>query len=238
MNTPTDYAALLRTGSWFQALAPALQEQLLAQAHVRRLRGGQRLFARGDAPDGLYCMLEGAVRVGGLSEAGREAVLALVEPPHWFGEISLFDGRPRTHDAWAEGDVTVLHVPQAPLLALLDAQPVHWRALALLMTHKLRLTFAVMEETALLPASARLARRLVTMAEGYGDWKDRNRRVLQVPQEQLALMLSLSRQTVNQILKQFEARGAVRLLRGEIDITDIAALRELAQEPAPPAGKR
>ncbi|GAB2860976.1 Crp/Fnr family transcriptional regulator [Pseudoduganella ginsengisoli] len=228
-HTPAGYRALLRTGSWFHALEPALQDQLLALAHVRRLRSGQRLFARGDAPDGMYAIVDGAVRVGGLSETGKEAVLALVEPPHWFGEISLFDGQPRTHDAWAEGDVTLLHVPQQPLLALLDAQPVHWRALALLMTHKLRLTFMVMEETALLPASARLARRLVTMAEGYGDWKDRNRRMLHVPQEQLSLMLSLSRQTVNQILKQFEAQHAIALVRGGIEILDIARLRLLAQ---------
>lgn len=228
MDNVNDYAALLRVGNWFQALDPALQQQLLALAHVRRLHAGQRLFARGDAPDGLYGVVKGAVRIGGLSESGKEAVLALMEPPHWFGEIALFDGQPRTHDAWAEGSVTLVHVPQQALLGLLDTQPVHWRAFALLMTHKLRLTFVMMEETALLPAAARLARRLVTMAEGYGDWKDRNRRMLHVPQEQLALMLSLSRQTVNQILKQFEAQHAIALVRGGIEITDIAKLRSLA----------
>jgi len=229
MNTVTDYAALLRSGAWFQALPAALQASLLGLARLHRLRNGQRLFARGDAPDGVYCVLDGAMRVGGLSETGKEAVLALVEAPHWFGEIALFDGQPRTHDAWAEGNVVLLHVAQQPLLALLAAQPVHWRVFGLLLTHKLRLTFTVMEETALLSASARLARRLVTMAEGYGDWKDRNRRLLHVPQEQLALMLSLSRQTVNQILKQFEARQAIALVRGGIEILDIGKLRQLAQ---------
>ena len=228
MNVPTDYTALLRSGSWFQALAPALQQQLLALAHVRRVQGGQRLFARGDAPDGLYCVLAGAMRIGASSEQGKEAVLTLVEAPHWFGEIAVFDGQPRTHDAWAEGDVTLLHVPQQALLDLLAAQPEYWRALALLMARKLRLMFALMEDTALLPAAARLARRLVTMAEGYGDWKDRNRRMLPVPQEQLAQMLSLSRQTVNQILKQFEAQQAVVLVRGGIEIVDMAKLRQLA----------
>jgi CRP/FNR family transcriptional regulator, cyclic AMP receptor protein len=228
MDNLTDYGPLLRAGSWFRALAPALQQQLQALARLRRLHGGQRLFARGDAPDGLYCVLDGAVRIGASSEQGKEAVLALVEPPHWFGEIALFDGQPRTHDAWAEGDVVLLHVPQDALLALLAAQPGHWRAFGLLLAHKLRLTFVLVEETALLPASARLARRLITMAEGYGDWTDRNRRMLHVPQEQLALMLSLSRQTVNQILKQFEAQQAVRLSRGGVEIVDIARLRSLA----------
>lgn len=229
MDNVTDYLPLLRAGSWFQGLPASLQAPLTALSRLRRLHDGQRLFARGDAPDGLYCVLDGAMRIVSSSQQGREAVLALVEPPHWFGEIALFDGQPRTHDAWADGDVTLLHAPQDALLALLAAEPAHWRAFGLLLTHKLRLTFTVMEETALLPAAARLARRLVTMAEGYGDWKDRNRRMLHVPQEQLALMLSLSRQTVNQILKQFEAQQAVALVRGGIEILDIHKLRSLAQ---------
>jgi CRP-like cAMP-binding protein len=228
MDNRTDYGPLLRAGSWFRALAPALQQQLQALARLRRLHGGQRLFARGDAPDGLYCVLDGAMRIGASSEQGKEAVLALVEPPHWFGEITLFAGLARTHDAWAEGEVTLLHLPQQALLDLLATEPAHWRAFGLLLTHKLRMSCTMMEETALLPASARLARRLDTMAEGYGDWKDRNRRMLHVPQEQLAMMLSLSRQTVNQILKQFEAQQAIALVRGGIEILDIGKLRQLA----------
>jgi CRP/FNR family cyclic AMP-dependent transcriptional regulator len=51
---------------------------------------------------------------------------------------------------------------------------------------------------------------------------------VQLPQEQLALMLSLSRQTVNQVLKQFEAQGAVRLVRGGVEIVGLDKLRALA----------
>lgn len=101
----------------------------------------------------------------------------------------------------------LLHMPQAPLVALLDSAPASLRAFALLLTHKLRLTFTVLEETALLPTAERVARRLLLMADGYGDLRLGTRRVLRVPQEQLALLLALSRQTVNQVLKDFEARG-------------------------------
>lgn len=218
-------AARLRAGSWFQALPAQLQEALLRLGQLRRVGGGQRLFARGDAPDGLYCVLEGAIRISSVSDAGKEALLTLVEAPHWFGEIALFDGRPRTHDAVAEGPTELLHVEQKALLALLDSHPAWWRDLALLLTQKIRIAFLVLEENALLPAAGRLARRLVSMAEGYGEWKDRSRRTIAVPQEQLALMLALSRQTVNQILKQFEAQGVLRLGRGGIQILDIDKLR-------------
>lgn len=221
-------AARLRSGTWFQALPAQLQDELLRLGQLRRVGGGQRLFARGDPPDGLYCVLEGSIRIGSTSDEGKEALLTMIEAPHWFGEIALFDGRPRTHDAVAEGPAELLHIEQQALLDVLDGQPAWWRDLALLLTQKIRIAFLVLEENALLPAAGRLARRLVSMAEGYGEWKDRSRRVIAVPQEQLALMLALSRQTVNQILKQFESQGVLRLGRGGIEILDIDKLRALA----------
>jgi CRP-like cAMP-binding protein len=207
---------LLR-GQWFSHLPVSLQDSLLAVARVRRLSAGQRLFQRGDPPCGLYAVLEGAVRIGAVNEQGKEALLSLVEAPHWFGEICLFDGQARTHDAFGLGPCTLLHIPQIALLALLDEQPVHWRQLALLMSQKLRLTFINLEQLSLMPAPMRLAHRLLMIAEGYGEI-DEPRRVLQLPQEQLASMLSLSRQTTNQILKDLQGQGMLKLGYGEIEI--------------------
>jgi CRP/FNR family transcriptional regulator, cyclic AMP receptor protein len=53
--------------------------------------------------------------------------------------------------------------------------------------------------------------------------------VVSVPQEDLALMLALSRQTVNQILRQFERDGLVVLRYGQIEIADAVRLEEAAQ---------
>ncbi|MDH4565295.1 Crp/Fnr family transcriptional regulator [Pseudomonas sp. BN414] len=219
---------LLLTGQWFSLLPAALQDELLAMAQLRRLEPGQRLFRRGDPPCGLYAVLEGAIRVGSISESGKEALLVLVEPPHWFGEISLFDGQPRTHDAFAESQVTLLNLPQTSLLALLKREPRYWRDIALLMSQKLRLAFIALEEMSLLPAPQRLARRLLMIAEGYGGLSGQ-RRVIQLAQEQLAMMLAISRQTTNQILKELEAQGALRLNYGEIEILDPERLRRAAQ---------
>ena len=221
------WRARLMSGQWFSHLPVLLQDSLLAAARLRRLTAGQLLFKRGDAPCGLYAVLEGAVRIGTVSEQGKEALLSLVEAPHWFGEICLFDGQPRTHDAFGLGQCTLLHIPQTALLALLDEHPVYWRELALLMSHKLRLTFINLEQLSLMPAPIRLAHRLLMIAEGYGEL-DEPRRVLQLPQEQLASMLSLSRQTTNQILKDLQGQGIIGLGYGEIEILDAKRLRALA----------
>lgn len=217
----------LMKGQWFSHLPSLLQDSLLSLARVRRLSPGQRLFKRGDPPCGLYAVLEGAMRVGAVSEQGKEALLSLIEPPHWFGEISLFDGQPRTHDAYGVGHCILLHVPQAALLGMLEEQPHYWRQLALLMSHKLRLTFINLEQLTLLPAPARVAHRLLMIADGYGEIEPA-RRTLQLPQEQLALLLSLSRQTTNQILKDLESQGILNLSYGEIEILDAGRLRAMA----------
>ncbi|AVO56605.1 Crp/Fnr family transcriptional regulator [Pseudomonas chlororaphis] len=217
----------LMSGQWFSRLPAQLQNSLLANARLRSLAPGQRLFQRGDPPCGLYAVLEGTVRIGAVSEEGKEALLSLVEAPHWFGEISLFDGQPRTHDAYAVGQCSLLNVPQAALLELLDEHPQYWRQLALLMSHKLRLTFINLEQLSLMPAPARVANRLLMIARGYGE-TDTPRRVLHLPQEQLALLLSLSRQTTNQILKDLQGQGILKLGYGEIEILDEARLRALA----------
>jgi CRP/FNR family transcriptional regulator, cyclic AMP receptor protein len=217
----------LMSGQWFSHLPVSLQDSLLAAARVRRLSPGQRLFKRGDPPCGLYAVLEGSVRIGAVSEQGKEALLSLVESPHWFGEICLFDGQPRTHDAVGLGHCVLLHIPQTALLTLLDEQPAYWRQLALLMSQKLRLTFINLEQLSLMPTAARLAHRLLMIAEGYGEI-DPPRRVLQLPQEQLASMLSLSRQTTNPILNDLQGQGIVSLKYGEIEILDAERLRALA----------
>lgn len=230
MSCRDDWQRVAATGAWFAGLPVTFADALLALAEPVSLSAGQRLFARGDAPDGLYCVLRGVVRVTATSVSGQEALLAMLEPPQWFGEIAVFDGAPRTHDAWAQEDCELLRVPQAALLTELAERPQHWRELGQLLTQKLRITFASVEELSLLPPTQRVAGRLLLMAGGYGTWTDRSKRVLEVSQEQLGLMLALSRQTVNQSLRELESRGCIKRSRASIEILDEELLRVARDE--------
>jgi len=224
-KSPRDYKEFLRTGRWFSALPEPLVDALLAAAQLQTLQPGERLFSRGDLPSGLYGVLDGAIRVTATSPGGKEALLTLLEAPAWFGEISVFDGQPRTHDAISDGESLVVHVPQGALDRLLAGEPGWWRDLGLLVTSKLRLAFLAMEEAALLPIPVRLAHRLLQMAEGYGERQTHTSRTVEVSQDQLAMMLSTTRQTANHHLKELEARGLIRLSYGSIEILDPDGLR-------------
>lgn len=220
--------AVLRSGHWFGALPGPLQSCLWDMSQGLALPAGQCLFARGDPPDGLYAVLSGGIRITAVSPQGKEAILSIVEAPQWFGEIALFDGQPRTHDAWAETPVQLRHCPQADLLALLDREPSWWPFFGRLLASKVRLLFNVLEDAALLPAHARLARRLLTMLEAQAEMPGGPSMEIRVPQEQLGMMLGLTRQTVNQILRHFEREGAVELQRGVIAVRSPQRLQALS----------
>jgi CRP/FNR family cyclic AMP-dependent transcriptional regulator len=223
-----DVLALLRADPWFGSVSKAFEEDLLSLATPKRLQNGEHLFFRGDAPDGLYAILEGTLRVSGVTEAGKEAILSLVDAPSWFGEIALFDGLPRTHNAVAEGVVRVLHVPHKELLEMMARKPEHWRELGVLMALRIRLTFISMEDLALLPAEARLARRLVWLVEASALTPSEGTCVVPISQTQLGLMLSLSRQTTNQVLQSLQDQNVLRVAYGRIEVLDRQRLMDVA----------
>lgn len=216
---------LLRTDPWFGSLSADFASHLLALAEPRCLQAGETLFLRGDPPCGLYAVLDGALRVSGGTEAGKEAILSLLDPPGWFGEVAVFDGLPRTHDVVAESASLILHVPTAALQSLMQHMPQAWRELGVLMSLRLRLSFINMEDQALAPAEIRLARRLLWLSQSVmAKVAEGAPCVLPVSQTQLGLMLSLSRQTTNQMLQSLQAQGILRVSYGRIELLDRAQL--------------
>lgn len=226
---PDQTLAAVRVGAWFSQLPPALRQALLEDGSLRRLVAGETLFARGDRFDGLYCVASGTMQIHASGESGKAALLGLLEPGTWFGEICLFDGLPRTHDARAVSATTLWHVPRASLERHLAQQPAWWQAFGQLLAAKTRQAFNYVEEAQLLPPAARIARRLAAIAHGYGNLPEPAQATqrVRIPQEQLAQMLGLSRQTVNHALRELEARGLLRLEYGGIELLDLPALEAL-----------
>ena len=202
----------IESGSWFSKLSQPLRDAILTRAVVRRVEDGAMLSARG-APAEEWCgVARGAVRVSSVSLSGKQVTLTYVEPGTWFGDIALFDGMPRTHDANAHGATTLLVVRKADFKELLSLHVELYEALLRLNCRRLRLLFDTVEDLNTLPLSARLAKQILLLARSYGVQQGDEIRVgLQLAQEDIAQLLGASRQRVNQELKGFEREGAVRI---------------------------
>lgn len=199
-------------GPWFSKLSPALRADILGRALVRRLADGVLLTARGTAADEWCGVAKGAVRISSVSLSGKQITLTYAEPGVWFGDIALFDGLPRTHDANAHGDTTLLVVRKADFRELLARHVELYDALLRLQCRRLRLMFDAVEDLNTRPLAARLAKQLLLLARSYGVAEGGEIRIgLQLAQEDLAQLLGASRQRVNQELKGFERDGALRV---------------------------
>ncbi|OGO75591.1 MAG: cAMP-binding protein [Chromatiales bacterium RIFOXYA1_FULL_46_5] len=223
------FALQLRQHShWFAALSASQQQQLLAQARLVQLGSGQRLFSRGDEFDGIYVLLSGALLIAGVHSSGREALLTIVEAGDWIGEIALFDRKVRTHDATASMACQLLHLNNSALQQLVQQDPLWWQRFGQLLTEKMRLVFLALEDMSLLPASVRLARRLLMLCRLH---QQDGRYLIPVQQEQLGQLLSLSRQTINQLLQQLVVSGVIRTSYAQIEVLDLHLLKQAAEVP-------
>jgi CRP/FNR family cyclic AMP-dependent transcriptional regulator len=216
MNTPILTIAernTIESGPWFSKLSPALRSAILSRAAVRRVADGAMLSSRGQPADEWIGVAKGAVRVSSVSLSGKQITLTYVEPGTWFGDIALFDGLPRTHDANAHGETTLLVVRKPDFKELLQQHVELYDALLRLNCRRLRLMFNIVEDLNTLPLAARLAKQLLLLARSYGVPQEGEevRIGLQLAQEDLAQLLGASRQRVNQELKSFEREGAVRI---------------------------
>lgn len=218
-------------GGLFLDLPAEASAQFAALAHRRQLANGEMLYARRDPAEALYGLIRGRIRLSNVAPDGREVLMALFEPGDWIGELSLFDGLPRTHDAMAMGEAEVFVLPRAKLLSLLDAEPRLYRHLAARLARQLRLALSYIDDAVFLPLSLRLAKRLLQLARVYGQDTGQGLLLdLHLPQEDLGRMLGASRQSVSKELRQWERQGLITLDYGRIVIRDLPALKRLVNE--------
>lgn len=213
-------------------LADDVQQRLLAVAHRRTLVRGESLFHKGSSPDALFGVVSGSLRVSVVAPGGREAVIAMLEPGHWFGEVSLLVGRERVYDTCAVDTTEMAVVAAVDFHRLVAAHPDVHMAFTRLVCLRLRQALAWIDDVILMPLPVRLAHRLLTLdARAVAPAEDGGGTLLGVSQEDLSFMLGVSRQSVNRLLKLWEEDGTLRVRYRSIELLDRAQLERHAATP-------
>ena len=108
--------------AFFRSLQESELTALAAQVREVKFPAAARIFADGDAGDCFYLIASGGVKICKASVEG-EAVLNILHEGDSFGEMSLLDSQPRSAAAIAVTDVTVIEVPKAAFLSLVQHNP-------------------------------------------------------------------------------------------------------------------
>lgn len=216
-------------GSFLDAIDDADRSALLSSGRRRRYPRGDSLFSEGNRSERVIVLLEGRAKVARATAEGKEVLLALRGPGDLLGEMSAFDGEPHSASATALEDCHALVLTTAEFTSFLETHPRAGLTLLCMLTQRLRDADEKRVDFLAYDAESRVARRLVELADRFGESTDEGVRIGVLSQEELGGWLGASRESVSKALQTMRSRGWIETHRREITVVDLDALRQRAE---------
>lgn len=229
MSARTERQRRPREVSWLHALAESAREELLRLGHVRRYEKGDVLIRFGAANQSVHILGRGRVKVVVPTTNGWQALLAVRGAGEVVGELAALDGRTRSASVVALEPVESVLIPAADFVRHLEEHPRTSLALLRALAGRLRDTDERSSQAGGTTVAARLARRLLELADVEGrPVKDGVLIDAPLSQQDIADWIGASREAVAHALRGLREAGAVRTGRMEITLTDLDVLRDAA----------
>ncbi|MGP8445093.1 Crp/Fnr family transcriptional regulator [Burkholderia vietnamiensis] len=223
-----DLATMFGQCAWFRALAPEHQALVLAQSHAERHEAGDVIAQRLAPSEYWIGVHRGLLKLAIFNASGRGCTFSGVPSGGWFGEGSVIKRELRKYEVVAVQRSTVLMVPVDTFHALLDTSLPFTRFVIHQLNNRMGEFIASIQNSRLLDVDARVAQSLAQLfnAALYPDTGPS----LAISQEELGMLVGVSRQRINQALQQLEKRGVLRLAYNQIEVVDLAALARVGME--------
>ena len=214
------------------AIRGGLAAALRTHGAERTFPRGQALFTEGDLGERVFMIERGWVTLRTHGPHGEEMILALRGPGEVVGEMSAFDGAPRTATAVAVGEVQAIVAPGRTIADVLERDVAAANDFARILARRLRESDRQRLEYTVLDTLGRVARRLLDLAARFGKDTDEGVKVeLPLSQEELASWCGASRESTVKALRTLREIGAITTGRRVVTLRDPDALRRHAQLP-------
>jgi CRP/FNR family cyclic AMP-dependent transcriptional regulator len=205
----------------------AERESLTRDMRKRSYRRGEILFHRDDEGSLLYVIVSGLVRIYLPTGTGEEVTLDILKPGDILGELAVFDDLPRSASAMALEDLTVLTLDRTSVMASLAEYPKAAGRILAELSRRLRSTNSMIEDIITLDVPGRICKKLLQLSEEHGTKTPQGIRIeVRLTQQELASMIGATRESTNKVLRNFQARGVIRVDGQTLTILRPNLLRE------------
>ena len=210
----------LSARGWFAERPPEARAALAGIARLRDYAAGEALYHFGDAPNGIFGLVRGAIDLTIPRADGMDVTAHRAEPGFWVGDLALFAGQTRLVSVVAAEATRVVHLPARELRRLVEADPSLYADFYALTHENMATALRLLANLATTPSEARVAVRLLLLEEAQAG-------ELRLSQAKLAEMIALSVPTLQRVLRRLEGEGVVELGYGRIRIVDRRGLLAL-----------
>jgi CRP/FNR family cyclic AMP-dependent transcriptional regulator len=203
----------------FDVLSPKARQWLASQGQRRCYEDGGLIHVRGDPDLGMGIVVSGEVKLFRLRSNGAHTFVSMIKAGAHYGDIVLFRGKGRTHDAMAIGPTVVDHYSRAAFTKMLENVEVV-TALYKITATRLGRAMAMSDDLRVLPREVHLAKVL------YNQWRQRgDSDWIVCVQENLAGMIGVTTVTLSKNLARLRDEGLIETGYRKIRVIDGAVFR-------------
>jgi CRP/FNR family cyclic AMP-dependent transcriptional regulator len=212
------------------ALPDETLKRLERIAEQRQYRRRQVIHFADQPGDYVYLLCTGRVKIGRVSERGREMTLYLLGSGEIFGETGLI-GADEPYELVAETleDSLIIVFRRADIMAALEQSPAATRALLKIISGRRMLAENQIADLVFLEVPKRLAKLLLRLQERPDKNSGQIGQTLpgKMTHQELANVIGSTRETTTLILNDFKRKGLIDFLGRKILITNRAGLEHL-----------
>jgi CRP/FNR family transcriptional regulator, cyclic AMP receptor protein len=223
-RSPTDEE--MQSIPWLAVLEPQHQLRARAALQVGDAKSGDYVVRVGKPVTYWFGLIDGLLKMSNETAEGRNITLIGVPPGGWFGEGTVLKQENYRYNIQALRPSVVAGIPVETFHWLLDQSIAFNRFVMNQLNERVGQFIAARESDRMTSPEARVAAGLAGLFNPVLYPGASN--ILRITQQELANLVGLSRQRVNQALRELELRELVRIEYGGLKVPNIPALRQAA----------
>ena len=209
---------------WLLELQPRERERAMAELRVSEAAPGDLICRVGHPATYWLGVIDGLLKMSTATEQGRTITYSGLTPGGWFGEGTVLKHETYRYDVQALRKSLVAGLPADTFHWLLDHSIGFNRFIMDQLNERLAQFIGALGDGRAASPEQRVARSLAALVNpvlypGVGE-------VLRITQQELAYLVGLSRQRVNEALQALAERGLLRIEYGGLRMLDLTALRQ------------
>ncbi|MHA7684478.1 Crp/Fnr family transcriptional regulator [Cupriavidus sp. PET2-C1] len=222
-----DIRRILAADAWFGSLPEGLQCKIIEYGTVRSFSKRALISAQESSPKAMCAVLEGRVRVTRMLADGEESLYHLGNPGFWFGPLAVITNEKTTVSVIADTDGRLLVLSRTHFERIVGEDPMAYRYFALLIAQRYAGVLRYASDTKLMTPEARVRARLAELLLLQRPLVPQSGPVtVKISQVDLAAMVGVSRQTLNELLKLMERRGLIEVAFRSIRVMNPERIRD------------
>ena len=179
-----------------------------ANGSATTFQPNQIVYRQGDLADAFHYIESGKIQLTVVSEHGREAVIAMLQPGEFFGEGCIVGQPLRIASASATEKTTVVRIEKATMIRVLHEQPAvaEWFT-ALLLARNIQIEGDLVDQ--LFNSSERRLARMLLLLANFGKEGRTEKIIPSISQEILAARIGTTRSRINFFMNKFRKLGFI-----------------------------